>query len=52
MSGRFRPPRSARSNASADAKTNSGQRCTAVKRLLVHQAVLGDFTERLVAKTR
>lgn len=31
---------------------NSGQRCTAVKRLLVHQAVLEEFTERFVDKTR
>jgi putative phosphonoacetaldehyde dehydrogenase len=27
---------------------NSGQRCTAVRRLLVHDAVLADFTERFV----
>jgi putative phosphonoacetaldehyde dehydrogenase len=31
---------------------NSGQRCTAVKRMLVHQAVAAEFTERLVAKTQ
>jgi putative phosphonoacetaldehyde dehydrogenase len=31
---------------------NSGQRCTAVKRMLVHQKVLGEFTERVVEKTR
>jgi putative phosphonoacetaldehyde dehydrogenase len=31
---------------------NSGQRCTAVKRMLVHQAVAADFTERVVEKTR
>ena len=31
---------------------NSGQRCTAVKRMLVHEAVLNEFTERVVAKTR
>ena len=30
---------------------NSGQRCTAVKRMLVHDAVLHEFTERVVAKT-
>ena len=30
---------------------NSGQRCTAVKRLLVHEDVEEEFTERLVAKT-
>jgi putative phosphonoacetaldehyde dehydrogenase len=31
---------------------NSGQRCTAVKRMLVHKAVAADFTERVVEKTR
>jgi putative phosphonoacetaldehyde dehydrogenase len=31
---------------------NSGQRCTAVKRLLVHEAVAGRFTEMVVEKTR
>jgi putative phosphonoacetaldehyde dehydrogenase len=31
---------------------NSGQRCTAVKRMLVHQKVIGEFTERVVEKTR
>jgi putative phosphonoacetaldehyde dehydrogenase len=31
---------------------NSGQRCTAVKRMLVHQAVAGQFTELVVEKTR
>ena len=31
---------------------NSGQRCTAVKRLLVHEKILGEFTERFVRKTR
>jgi len=31
---------------------NSGQRCTAVKRLLVHNAVAAKFTELVVAKTR
>ena len=31
---------------------NSGQRCTAVKRMLVHEAVADEFTERVVAKTR
>ncbi|MCA0212236.1 MAG: phosphonoacetaldehyde dehydrogenase [Proteobacteria bacterium] len=31
---------------------NSGQRCTAVKRMLVHQAVAADFTELVVQKTR
>jgi phosphonoacetaldehyde dehydrogenase len=31
---------------------NSGQRCTAVKRMLVHEAVAGRFTELVVEKTR
>ena len=31
---------------------NSGQRCTAVKRILVHEKVASDFTEALLAKTR
>lgn len=31
---------------------NSGQRCTAIKRILVHQAVAEEFTHKLVAKTR
>ena len=31
---------------------NSGQRCTAVKRLLVHEAVAARFTELVVDKTR
>ncbi|MDP3761167.1 MAG: phosphonoacetaldehyde dehydrogenase [Ramlibacter sp.] len=31
---------------------NSGQRCTAVKRMLVHEAVAGEFTEQVVAKSR
>jgi len=31
---------------------NSGQRCTAIKRMLVHQAVASEFTERVVAKTK
>jgi phosphonoacetaldehyde dehydrogenase len=31
---------------------NSGQRCTAVKRMLVHESVARDFTERVVEKTR
>ena len=31
---------------------NSGQRCTAVKRLLIHQKILAEFTDRLVAKTK
>ncbi|HWK83179.1 MAG TPA: phosphonoacetaldehyde dehydrogenase, partial [Caldimonas sp.] len=31
---------------------NSGQRCTAVKRMLVHRDVAAGFTERVVEKTR
>jgi putative phosphonoacetaldehyde dehydrogenase len=31
---------------------NSGQRCTAVKRMLVHRSVAGPFTELVVEKTR
>ncbi|NVH77936.1 phosphonoacetaldehyde dehydrogenase [Paraburkholderia sp. JPY432] len=31
---------------------NSGQRCTAVKRMLVQQRVAAEFTERVVEKTR
>ena len=31
---------------------NSGQRCTAVKRIFVHEKIAADFTEALLAKTR
>lgn len=31
---------------------NSGQRCTAVKRLLIHRAVLGEFTEAFVERSK
>jgi putative phosphonoacetaldehyde dehydrogenase len=31
---------------------NSGQRCTAVKRMLVHEKVVAAFTERVVEKTK
>ena len=31
---------------------NSGQRCTAVKRMLVHEAVAAQFTQQVVEKTR
>jgi aldehyde dehydrogenase (NAD+) len=31
---------------------NSGQRCTAVKRILVHDAIADEFTRRLVQKTK
>jgi aldehyde dehydrogenase (NAD+) len=38
--------------AAAGSYKNSGQRCTAVKRMLVHERVADEFVERLVAKTR
>src|SRR5215831_4471050 len=38
--------------AAAGSYKNSGQRCTAVKRMLVHQAVADRFVERLLALTR
>jgi putative phosphonoacetaldehyde dehydrogenase len=38
--------------AASGSYKNSGQRCTAVKRMLVHRAVADDFVERLVTKTR
>jgi aldehyde dehydrogenase (NAD+) len=38
--------------AAAGSYKNSGQRCTAVKRMLVHQRVADAFVERLVALTR
>lgn len=31
---------------------NSGQRCTAVKRILIQESIVEDFTHRLVAKTK
>ena len=31
---------------------NSGQRCTAVKRMLVHEAVVNEFVDQVVEKTR
>ena len=42
----------AASLAASGSYKNSGQRCTAVKRMLVHASVAGDFVDRLVAKTR
>ncbi|HQU50594.1 MAG TPA: phosphonoacetaldehyde dehydrogenase [Casimicrobiaceae bacterium] len=42
----------ASSLAAAGSYKNSGQRCTAVKRMLVHEKVADDFVERLVAKTK
>jgi len=38
--------------ATAGSYKNSGQRCTAVKRMLVHEKVVDGFVERLVANTR
>jgi len=38
--------------AAAGSYKNSGQRCTAVKRMLVHASVADDFARRLVEKTR
>ena len=37
--------------AVAGSYKNSGQRCTAVKRMLVHEAVAADFTDLVVQKT-
>ena len=42
----------AASLAASGSYRNSGQRCTAVKRILVHERVADEFVERLVAKTR
>jgi aldehyde dehydrogenase (NAD+) len=38
--------------AAAGSYKNSGQRCTAVKRMLVHEKVADDFVARLVDRTR
>jgi putative phosphonoacetaldehyde dehydrogenase len=38
--------------AAAGSYKNSGQRCTAVKRMLVHESVADDFVERLVERTK
>jgi len=42
----------ASSLAVAGSYKNSGQRCTAVKRMLVHESVADRFVEQVVAKTR
>ncbi|MBI3454129.1 MAG: aldehyde dehydrogenase family protein, partial [Rhodospirillales bacterium] len=42
----------ASSLAVAGSYKNSGQRCTAVKRMIVHEAVADRFVERLVAKSK
>ncbi|MDM0070161.1 phosphonoacetaldehyde dehydrogenase [Variovorax sp. J31P207] len=38
--------------AASGSYKNSGQRCTAIKRMLVHEAVADEFVELLVQKTR
>lgn len=38
--------------AAAGSYKNSGQRCTAVKRMLVHDSVADEFVERLLNKTK
>ncbi|MDN8677505.1 aldehyde dehydrogenase family protein, partial [Staphylococcus aureus] len=38
--------------AASGSYKNSGQRCTAIKRMLVHESVADQFVELLVAKTR
>ena len=38
--------------ATAGSYKNSGQRCTAVKRMLVHEKIADGFVERLVANTK
>jgi len=42
----------AASLTAAGSYKNSGQRCTAVKRILVHEKVADPFVERLLARTR
>ena len=38
--------------AASGSYKNSGQRCTAIKRMLVHERVADEFVQRLVAKTQ
>jgi phosphonoacetaldehyde dehydrogenase len=38
--------------AASGSYKNSGQRCTAVKRILVHEKIAAEFTEALLVKTR
>jgi aldehyde dehydrogenase (NAD+) len=38
--------------AASGSYKNSGQRCTAVKRILAHDSIADDFVDRLVAKTQ
>jgi putative phosphonoacetaldehyde dehydrogenase len=42
----------AASLAAAGSYRNSGQRCTAIKRMLVHEAVADEFVARLLEKTK
>jgi aldehyde dehydrogenase (NAD+) len=42
----------AASLAAVGSYKNSGQRCTAIKRMLVHEKLAGEFVELLLAKTR
>ena len=45
-------PAKAAALAAAGSYKNSGQRCTAVKRILVHERIAGAFVEALVAETK
>jgi phosphonoacetaldehyde dehydrogenase len=45
-------PAKAAELAAAGSYKNSGQRCTAVKRIFVHEKIAAAFTEALVARTR
>ena len=38
--------------AASGSYKNSGQRCTAVKRIFVHEKIAGDFTDALLARTK
>jgi aldehyde dehydrogenase (NAD+) len=44
-------PAKAAELAASGSYKNSGQRCTAVKRIFVHRKIAGEFTEALLAKT-
>jgi phosphonoacetaldehyde dehydrogenase len=45
-------PAKAAELAASGSYKNSGQRCTAIKRILVHEKIAGEFTESLVQKTK
>jgi aldehyde dehydrogenase (NAD+) len=45
-------PAKAAELAASGSYKNSGQRCTAVKRILVHEKIASEFTEALLAKTK